>query len=467
MKCSWSAFWSGALLAASVPAHAGLLADLPLATAYAAWEVCTRVMQSGDDFERVRDRYAAPKVLPLSKAWSIEVTAGQNVVVNTWLPIPSFKGLAVLRPGLGCTVVPQGTEAALVLRQPIAGIPWNPATPASPQAWPVGEGAAESASLSPAQRALVQRWSDTLFAETRQAPQARQNTVALLVVKDGHLVHERYAPGYTKDQPQMGWSLTKTLTALWAGTLVGEGRLKLDDPAPIKEWAGTPKAAITWRHLLNMAPGLFWNEAYEHASSTSEMLFAHADQGGFAADQAVVAPPGTQYNYSTGTTAILSKALRNLLGADPQASYAHMQAHLFQPLGLRNAVVEPDATGTPIGGAAGVLRPRDWLRLGQLALDDGRWNGKALVPSDFVRFMKMPSPANATYGGFVRLYDAKELPPGTPQDVFYFSGLMGQYLVVVPSQRLVVLRMGVSFDKEDTKHRVFEMATALSKGFTN
>lgn len=459
--------WTGGVLALGAQAaQAGILADLPMGTGYAAWDLCTRLMQSGDQLGRVRDRYTGPKVPPLPKVWSIAVQPGLGVTVDTLVPIPSFRGQAVYRPGLGCTVVPHDTDATTVLGQPWRGIPMA-STPASPQAWPVGEGAAESRSLNPAQQALVQRWSDTLFAETTSDPQVRQNTYAVLVVKDGHLVHERYAPGYTKDQPQLGWSMTKSLTALWTGTLIGEGRFKLDDPAPIAAWKGTPKAAITWRHLLNMAPGLYWDEAYQHLSSTSEMLFAHADQGAYAASQDLVAPPGTQHNYSTGTTAILSKALRTVLGGDPQASYEHLRTRLFVPLGLRQGVVEPDASGTPIGGAAGVLRPRDWLRLGQLLLDGGRWGDRQLVPADFVRFMTTPSPANAGYGGFVRLYDPQMVPPGTPTEVVYFAGILGQYLVIVPSQRLVVLRMGVSFDKEDTKRRVFEMSAALAKSFTN
>ncbi|MDE2402359.1 MAG: serine hydrolase [Burkholderiales bacterium] len=456
----FSSLWATTLLIVGAPSQASLWADAPMGTGYAAWELCTRVMQGNDDLARVRERYTAPKVSPLSKVWSVDVSMGHRVEVNTWLPLDVFKRVAVFRPGLGCTLVPPGIDEAAVLRQPLQGVVANGQALPSRAPWPLGEGVAEPTRLTPAQQALVQRWSDTLFDE---APaQARQNTVAVLVAKDGHLVHERYAPGYNQDQPQLGWSLTKTLTAMWAGSMVGEGRFKLDDPAPVGQWVGTDKARITWRHLLNMAPGLFWDEGHKGFSSTSEMLFSMADQGDYAAVQAVVAAPGSAFNYSTGTTAIVSKALRTVLGGDAQASYDHLQKHLFQPLGMRHAVLQADASGTPIGGAGGVLRPRDWFRLGELVRNDGRWNGQALVSDSFVRFMKTPSPANPGYGGFMRLHDPKELPKGTATDVVYFAGLMGQYLVIIPSQQLMVLRMGVSFDQEDTKRRVFEMATALA-----
>lgn len=461
MRRQISGLWVGIGLVLSGPGHAGMLDDLPMATGYTALDLCTRVMQGGDDWARVRDQYTAPKVGPLPKVWSIDQRAGRSVAVNLWLPLPWSKRVAVFRPGLGCTMVPPGADESVVLGQAVRGIDESAAPARSEAPWPVGEGAPEVDRWSPAQQSVLQRWSDLVFAETTAEPKARQNTLALLVAQNGHLVYERYAPGYTQEQPLLGWSMTKTLTALWAGSMIGEGRFKLDDPVPIQAWAGTDKAGITWRHLFNMAPGLYWSEGHAGFSSTSEMLFSNGDQGAYAAAQAVVAPAGQVFNYSTGTTAIASKALRTVLGGDAQASYEHLNRRLFQPLGLRHAVLEPDASGTPIGGARGVLRPRDWLKLGELVRNDGRWNGRTLVPADFVRFMKTPSPAAVGYGGFMRLYDRKELPAGTPTEVLYFTGLMGQYLVIVPSQQLMVLRMGVSFDKEETKRRVFEMVKGL------
>lgn len=454
-----AAAWAGALCLGAAPAQASLWEDMPVGMGYAAWDLCTRVLASGDDLQRVRALYTEPKVAPLPWVWQVAVQPGDSVGLNTLLPLQRMHRVAVFTPGVGCTVLPPGQDRAT----------WHPpvrATLAPPfkrsaLPWPDGEGAA--APPSPGNAAAWHAAADALFGETTEAPRARQNTLAVLVAHQGQLVYERYAPGYRQTMPLLGWSMSKTLTALWAGALQGQGLLKLDAPLPMPGWAGSNKAAITWRHALNMAPGLAWNEGHAGFSDTSDMLFSHADHGAYAAAQPRVAAPGTQYVYSTGTTALVSLALRQALGGDAQRTHDSLVHTLFEPLGIADGFVESDASGTPAGGARGVLRPRDWLKLGQLILQEGRWQQRSVVPPDFIRFMRSPSPANASYGGFLRLFNGKDMPAGMPRDVVYFSGLMGQYIMVVPSQQLLVLRMGVSFDQDATRQRVFDATVALSQ----
>src|SRR5262249_4980069 len=152
-----------------------------------------------------------------------------------------------------------------------------------------------------------------------------------------------------------------------AGLFARDGKLALDAPVGLSRWKGTPnKAAITWRQLLNMAPGLSWFEGYGGASDATEMLFSHADQGAWAADRPLVDKPGTHFVYSTGFVNIAMLAMRESLGGSSQELYDLYQRELFAPLGIRGGVIELDASGTPNGGARGILRPVDWLRLGQL-----------------------------------------------------------------------------------------------------
>jgi CubicO group peptidase (beta-lactamase class C family) len=453
---------SAVLLAAPLAAQASLIDDLPAGTGYAAWEMCSRTLVSGDDLARVRDQYTAPKVSPLPWIWQVEAVPGQQVSVETWLPFLANRRVGVYRPGLGCTLTTPGVTEAQIRAQPFK--PMAP-VPSSNSPWPDGDGPAQTQGLSPARNALLAKYDRLVFADQEGVPPKQQvHTIALLVAQDGKLLHEQYGHGYQREQPQLGWSMTKSLTALVAGLMHWDGKLQLDEAVGLTQWAGTPKAAITWRQLLNMAPGLAWDEGYGGASDATEMLFSQPDQGKWAAGRPLTSRPGTVFTYSTGTTNIAMLALKQRLGGTHQAIYDYYQGRLFAPLGIRGGVVEPDASGTPVGGARGLLRPLDWLRLGQLVADKGQWHGQALISPDYMAFMAAASPASAEYGGAVWRQPGlpADLRARLPADLVWFAGHMGQYVVIVPSRRLVVLRMGVAFDQKDAaRHQVFSLVADL------
>jgi len=443
-------------------AQADLIADIPAGTGYAAWELCTRTQQSGDDYLRVRWSYTAPKVQPLPIVWTIKYTNGSKVDVSSFIPFITNKRTAIYRKGLGCTLVPPGANEASVRAQafkPVA-LPMP-----SVQSWPAGEGPAEAARLTPAQAALLAAHGDRIFTETATKLSQKQNALAFLVARDGHLLYERYARDYRRDQPQLGWSMTKSLTGLIAGVMATDGRLNLDAPVGLTQWAGSAKASITWKQLLNMAPGLAWSEGYDGASDATEMLFSQPNEGAWAADRPMTSTPGTVFNYSTGFATVAAFGMRQALGGGHQALYDYYQQRLFAPLGIRQGVIEPDASGTPVGGARGVLRPVDWLRLGQLVAQGGQWQGQTLIASDVMNFLLAPSPASAEYGGFIWRQPSAAIPDAIrarlPADLVWFAGHMGQFLVIVPSHKLVVLRMGVSFEKDQARAQVFEAVADL------
>lgn len=460
--------WQLAALALAIPVVLGaprqleLVRDIPIGTGYTAAELCTRTLYSGDEFARVRDDFIAPKVRPLPKLWRLQAAAGDTISVTTILPLPHDDRAAIFRPGLGCTVVPPGASVAAVSAQSFVPVTEPPASNA---AWPRGEGPAETDSLTDAQRAVLDTHARYLFADPGSEPAERQNTLAFLVAKDGRLVYERYADGYHRDQPQPGWSMTKTLTAMLAGVMAGERRLALDEPVALPQWQGSPKARITWRHLLQMAPGLAWNEDYRGLSDVTAMLYSQPDQGTWAADRPLIAEPGTKFTYSTGFSNIAMLRMRQLLGGEHQAIYDYYQTRLFEPLGIRGGVIEPDAAGTPVGGARGILRPIDWLRLGQLIANHGNWEGEQIIPADFVDFLLAPSPASPDYGGSIwRAPSARasaKVKSRLPDDLVFFQGHMGQFVVVVPSRALVVVRMGVSFTSDHTHETVFAAVADL------
>lgn len=443
-------------------AQANLIDDIPAGTGYAALEMCTRSMQSQDNYWRVRWLYTVPKVQPLPAVWMVDYLPSIKVSVRSWVPLISNPRTAIYRKGLGCTVIPPGTSEAAVRAQPFKPVE---AAPVSDQPWPLGEGPSDSSGLSADQLDLLQRRSDQIFSESTNQLNQKKNTIAFLVAHRGRLIHERYAKDYHREQAQLGWSMTKSLTAMIAGAMATDGLLNLDAPVGLPRWSGSPKAAITWKQLLNMAPGLAWTEDYTGANDTTEMLFSQADEGSWAADRPMTSTPGTVFNYSTGSPTIAMLRMKQLLGGSHQALYNYYQRRLLMPLGIRQGVIEPDATGTPVGGARGVLRPIDWLRLGQLVSQGGQWQGQTLLNADTMKFLLGPSPANPGYGGYIWRQSSDEVPgdlaPRIPKDSVFFLGHMGQLTVIVPSKQLVVVRMGASFDKETVKRDVLETVADL------
>lgn len=448
--------------------HRGLFLarDISAGTGYAALDLCTRTFVTGQPFEQVLEHYVEPKVKQLWRVWSIEREA-DRVTVRTQLPGLAHARTAQYRAGLGCTIVPPDQRrnrdgSSYGLAGPAA---WQaPALPEpSPEPWPLGEAAAQTDLLSGAWLDVLQPQADSLFEGHRG--ETPSHTSALLVAYRGQLVYERYGEGLGRDQPQLGWSMTKTLSALVVGTLVQAGYVGVDSPVDLPVWQETAKGTITFRHLLNMTAGLSWYEGYGGASDVTHMLFSEPDQGGFVARQSLESPPGTVFTYSTGLPSVTMLRVGQLLGG-LEGTLRFVHQALFRPLGVRHAYVEADASGTLIGGARGVLRPVDWLRLGQLLLRRGEWFGQRVVPDAFVAFMLSGSDAEPGYGGGLWHRPATTIPDeeraGLPADLVWMSGHLGQWLLLVPSQQLAVLRMGVSLEREPTRERVFALLAALA-----
>lgn len=453
----------------SMPSHAtevgGVVASVPSGNGYTSLDLCTRTNVSADNFNRVRDYYTAPKVAPLPSVWYITNKPGVSVTTAAaWFLFPKT---AAYRSGLGCTMVKNSADERTLRAQKFKA---QPDLPLSSAPWPHGEGAAEIGLLTPAQSSVINAHADAIFTETTSVANKRSNTYALLLAKDGHLVYERYAAGYNREQRQIGWSMTKSLTAILAGVMAKDGLISLDAPVEVKSWLGSNKAGITWRHLLNMASGLQWDESGATTpNDVYEMLFNNYDDAGYAAGKPLAYQPGTHFTYSTGAQTIAMAVMKDKLGGSHQAIYDYYQQRLFAPLGIRNGLVEPDFTGTPIGGARGVLRPIDWMRLGQLVVNGGTWKGQQLLPPVWASFLRSPSPANPEYAGSMWTKYASDVPPAlrdrVPDDTVYFLGLLGQFVVMVPSHNLILVRMGVTFDPDRTHQEVFStLADLIEQG---
>jgi len=334
---------------------------------------------------------------------------------------------------------------------------------AAPLEEPLSEEALAAVSKDPgAPTKQLARQVDDLFAQ-----KAMGDTRALIVVANGKIAAERYGEGYGPDTRFASWSMAKTITAVMIGMLVADGRLRLDEGAPVALWQrpGDARGDITLRHLLQMRSGLRHTESGDppYESSEARMLFLDGrdDMARWAEEQPLEAEPGAKFEYSTATTVILAdiaaRVLTNSEDADARraAVAEFLDARLFGPLGMESMVPEFDASGTLIGSSLIHGTARDWARFGEFLRRNGQApGGEQLVPRSWVEQMVTPSPRSPQYGFQTWLNrEYREdgsteshtlIPDRALPSLFGLSGHMGQYVWVSPQQRVTIVRLGHS-----------------------
>jgi CubicO group peptidase (beta-lactamase class C family) len=311
-------------------------------------------------------------------------------------------------------------------------------------------------------RGALIRAVDRLFTDP-----ALGETFAVVVMRGGKTVAERHAEPYSAETRFLGWSMTKCVTALMIGQLVADGRLSLDETAPVPAWQrpGDPRGEITLRQLLQMRSGLRHVESAEprYASDTVRMLFLDGrdDMAAYAEAQPLEAEPGRRFEYSTATSVILADlAARTLTDSqDPEVRRRtvaeYLEARLFEPAGMASMQPEFDAAGTFIGGSMLHATARDWARLGEFLRNGGAIAGAQIVPRGWIALMTRPNPRNAAYGAQIWLNrtnaegESELFPDRAPASLFGCLGHQGQYVIASPSQRLTVVRLGRSSEEQN------------------
>ena len=280
-------------------------------------------------------------------------------------------------------------------------------------------------------------------------------THAVMVVQGGRLIAERYAGALehfdqpptpvTADTPLLSWSMAKSVLHAAVGVLVGAGRLNLDAPAAVPEWSGgdDPRRTITVRQLLAMRDGLDWVEDYvdDRVSDVIAMLFGDGqeDMAHFAAERPLAAEPGTRFNYSSGTSNIISGIVARLVG--PGEDYARfLHSRLFTPIGMTSADPEFDAAGTWVASSSLRATARDWARF-RAALPARRPLGGRPGPSRGLGRRRPDHGLGRPRGRLalrVPLVGRGRRPAGhVPR-----SGYEGQSIIICPPLDLVVVRLG-------------------------
>ncbi len=268
-----------------------------------------------------------------------------------------------------------------------------------------------------------------------------QKTRTVLVVYKGYIIAERYKEGFSKETPILGWSMTKSVLATLYGILEYQNKLSINKDSPFNN--DDTRSAITLNHLLRMQSGLEWNEDYTSISDVTKMLFLDADMTKAQAEKEPIAAPTEIWNYSSGTTNFLSGLLRKRFNSH-QEYLNFPYAALIDKISMHSMLLETDMVGNFVGSSYGWANTRDWAKFGLLHLNKGHWNGEQLFDPKWIDYITKPTAkSNGTYGAHWWLNAAGKYPD-VPRDLYSANGFQGQYVFVIPSKDLVIVRTGLA-----------------------
>ncbi len=435
----------------------GLL--IQIASGSVSQNVCTKTFASGISPQEVyaQDIRPEPGIGLIDWALHFNVDRSRQEVRTT--VFGAFASRSVFRVGFGCVLRHDGDA-------PLQAVTVDAAAD-GPSLLPEIAGPGLVAAINPAVKAAV----DGAFVEP--ASGARRWTQAVVVVHDGRVVGERYAPGYGVDTKLLSHSIAKSVVNALVGILVREGKLAITGKAPSAGWQEDDDAggSAAVDDLLRMASGLPLDEGMGPGLA-QRMWFVEADTAKFAATTRPTAPPGTRWAYSNLGYALLSRKVREAITGDQRSIAAFAQRELFEPLGMRHAYMEFDAAGTPAGSNAVLATAREWATFGLLYLNDGIVGGRRILPEGWVAYSRKPT-LDTGYGAGFWLNSASTLNPwgrpwglpGAPSEAYFARGYLGQYIVIVPSEHLVVVRFGSSHapggDPEGVGALVHDVIAAL------
>lgn len=415
----------------------------PLISGYGAKTICSNIFLCQRCSEDIIKNELGSFPLNLG---SYTIDYHQKIVIGSVLGLAKKK--AVYREGLGATIITGSTEKDLLV--PITAFEASQTSTKTTNNWPVTNQKENSNSYHVNYHQLNEALDDAFYGGG-----PKRGTRAVVVVHDGEIVAERYAGGFSASSKFAGWSMAKSITSALIGILVKQNKLDIYAPAPIEEWKNDERSNITIANLLQMSSGLSWWEYYAAPSDATNMLYQEKDMGKFALQKKLKNKPGSKFYYSSGSTNILSYIIRQVVG---EADYYRFPYdHLFYKIGMNNTVLEVDEGGTFASSSYCFATAVDWARFGMLYMNDGILNGERVLPEGWVEFTATPSTAKiakkeGSYGAQWWLNKATDHAPKkyplVPEDCFRCQGYQGQYVWVIPSEKLVVVRLALEKGNE-------------------
>ena len=356
------------------------------------------------------------------------------------------------REGIGCIILAPDQTFEIVNELPIQSLLPLPGDPATIP-WPDGDLVKKQKLPKYIDKVVLTEASDWSFE--RATPE--QVTLSLMVVHKGQIIHERYAEGvdmYTKTRT---WSTAKSIAATLIGMLVDQGKMELDAPLGI-EWLpeektaeNDPRAAITLRNVLNMSSGLYTvdSRGMEYATGSGLAYWAGASSANGARNRGLIRKPGSYWDYENYDTILGLLAMKKALG-DAKTYLEFPRKALFDKIGMRNTFASTDRFGDFIFSSQVYTNARDLARFGLLYAQNGVWNGERLLSEEWIAFVRTPAPSTADRGNFYggQWWLVPDTRNDVPKDAYATAGNRGQYVIVVPSHDLVIVRRGLDYGKQ-------------------
>ncbi len=422
---------------------------MPIGSGHTAKYVCSKVFLTDQDPDQVFKVELEPSN-PLFSIIDFQVDRKQKTVTSAgfgfWSP-----ATAVYREGFGCTLTTEVTNAELLEQEKGAIAQLKPDVQSI---WPAGEKVDLDSIPSEVDREKLSQVLDDAFNEP--GPDSRRNTQAIVVVYKGRIIAEKYAPNISGNSPLLGWSMTKSWINALVGILVKDGKLDIMQPAPISAWKGEadPRRRITLDQLLRMSSGLEFEEVYGPGSDAVYMFYESKSTADYAAAKLLRTEPDGEWYYSSGTTNIIARIVRDTVGGTLVNVNKFARQQLFDKLGMFSAIIEPDPSGSFVGSSYGFATAKDWARFGILLINDGVWEGERILPEGWVKYSTTPTPLapQGKYGAQFWLNAGEKSNPNNklfqslPNDLYYQGGYNGQIVAIIPSRNVVFVRLGVTLD---------------------
>ena len=368
--------------------------------------------------------------VPLIKLAETQLSREESFATSNVFGLKERK--AVFRKGLGAVLLPEDGSLADNQLSP------NRSITRLPYPFPMGNEVDKDTLLDGVDYNQIEIALDSAFAN----PEERRTRTVMILYKN-QLIGERYAQGFDRETPVLGWSMTKSILATLYGIMSYQGKIDINNKTGWEAWAQDERKNITYNDLLRMQSGLEWDEDYTTISDVTRMLFLEPDMGEIQGSKQLLGTPGSIWNYSSGTSNLLSLMLRSRFDSY-QAYLDFPYQELIDKTGMSSMLIEADLSGTFVGSSYGWASTGDWAKFGLLYLNRGRWNGEQIFAPEWVDYVKKPTDnSDGTYGAHFWL-NANGKYPDVPRDLYSANGYQGQYVFIIPSKELVVVRTGLA-----------------------
>ncbi len=402
---------------------------LPIITGYAAKNLCSAVFVSQRDPEDVK---ALDLNFSFIKFVKSDINYDEKSVISRFL---WGKSKAIYRDGFGVTLLRDVKEENIRKIKYPSGT--APEYFQDTLKWPLGN-------IMPKRNSGIDTVKlDVIVKKIIIDNAYKGDAFAFMVIHKGIPVAEGYKPQFNMKTRLLSWSMAKSVINAMVGILVKQGKMDINQTLGFDDWKGDDRSKITLNDIMQMQSGLKWNEDYGNRSDVTLMLHCESDMGHFALERPEAYPAGTHWYYSSGSTNIVSYLIRNKLQND-SIYYSFANNQLFNKIGMPDAILEVDASGTWVGSSYFYGTARDYARFGMLFMNDGVFNGERILPEGWVKYSTTPaSDSKGEFGSFFWLNKGKKYPEA-PEDMFMALGHDGQCILMIPSKELIVVVLSYS-----------------------